>query len=397
MTLDLSSLSKQIRQMGDEFRANASEAEDSLRRAVDALRVRAPDFEGLRDKIEKSRTYWPVARPVEPLDVRHPLPQPFEQYTVIATDGSQIEPDRHRAALCYVLNVGAVLLHYGPNPRAVLQSEPTLAFKDDDLHIVSNNRRFLVQGHILTVKRTIAEADALAALAEGWGDGAPTVGLQDGTLIMQTLEGWGIEDELREQLTARFLDSLERLKRLGVPLASYISRPRASDVANALRVAECPHPAANCGQHCSELLATDSEPCAWLATVTDRLLFEFLPLADGERSALFLSSSPISLERYGEHRVHYFYLNVGPEIARVEVPAWVAYDRERLALVHGAIYDQCRRGDGYPRSLAEAHEKAVISGADREVFWRLVDSMLIGEGLSTKTSQKERSKRIRGL
>ncbi len=120
-------------------------------------------------------------------------------------------------------------------------------------------------------------------------------------------------------------------------------------------------------------------------------------MEEGERSGLFLSSSKISLDRYGEHKVYFFYLNVGREIARVELPEWVARDARLLPLVHSAIFDQCQRGDGYPRALAEAHEKAVIGGADREVFWRLVESTLVGNRLSTKTSEKERSKRIRGL
>ncbi|MBI2954284.1 MAG: DNA double-strand break repair nuclease NurA [Chloroflexi bacterium] len=397
LTLDLSGISRQIKQMGEALRENDAEAQTHLRQAIAALRAHAHDSAALRQKIDSSRTYWPVGRPTESLNARYPLPGPLDQYTVIATDGSQIEPDRHRGALCYLLNIGQVLLRYGPDARAVLRSVPILGFKPDDLHIISNNRRFLVQGHVLTVKRSIAEAEALAALAEQSRADAPLVGLQDGTLIMQTLEGWGIEDQLREQLTGRFLDCLERLRRLEVPIASYISRPRAADVVNALRVAECPYPLALCAQHCRELLNTDGEPCAGLAAVLDRLLFALLPLADGERSGLFLSSSPISLERYGEHRIHYFYLNVGREIARVEVPEWVARDPAHLALVHAVIYDQCRRGDGYPRSLAESHEKAVIGAADRDLFWRLVDSTFTADHLPTGLSQKERSKKIRGL
>ncbi len=397
MTLDLNGVSRQIRKMGEELQAHGTDLGQRLDKAVNALRSHASSFEELRVKIECSKTYWPVARPVEPLNARHSLPPRPESYTIIATDGSQIEPDRHRAALCYLLNVGTVLLRYGADSKAVLQSHPMLAYSDDDLYIVSGNRRFLVQGHLLTVKRSIAETDILASTSERSIDGSPIVGLQDGTLILQTLEGFGVEDELRDKLTGQFLDRLTMLRELGVPLASYISRPRASDVSNALRIAACPNATANCGQHCREYLASDSEPCAWLAALPDRSVFELLPLEEGERSGLFLSSSKISLDRYGEHKVYFFYLNVGREIARVELPEWVARDARLLPLVHSAIFDQCQRGDGYPRALAEAHEKAVIGGADREVFWRLVESTLVGNRLSTKTSEKERSKRIRGL
>jgi hypothetical protein len=383
--------------MREELGAAGVEMQPRMRRASAALERHAPAYGELLEKIGRSRTYWPAGRPTEPLDARYPLPECPEEYTVIATDGSQIEPDRHRSVLCYVLNVGKVLLRYGPQARAILQSSPQLAFKDDDMYIMSNNRRFLTQGHILTVKRSILETEALADMVESSETVRPVVGLQDGTLIMQTLEGWGIEDELREEMTQKFLGCLERLRKLEVPLASYISRPRAADVVNALRIAECPHPVATCKQHCSNLGGVDSEPCAWLGGIPDRSLFEHLPLRDGERSGLFMSSSSISLQHYGEHKVYYFYLNVGREVARIEIPEWVACDATSLTHVHTVIYDQCRRGDGYPRSLAEAHEKAVIGGADYETFWRLVDAMLGSQGLMPRTSQKERSKRIRGL
>ena len=83
------------------------------------------------------------------------------------------------------------------------------------------------------------------------------------------------------------------------------------------------------------------------------------------------------------------------EIARVEIPQWVAQDENLLNLTHSLVLDQCRRGQGYPVALAEAHEQAVVTGADRESFWQLVESLLIGEHLPTPTSAKSFSKRTR--
>ncbi|MBI4322355.1 MAG: DNA double-strand break repair nuclease NurA [Chloroflexi bacterium] len=397
MTLDLGSIARQIRQMGAELKAAGEIQQEYVGRAVAVLLDHADDFEGLRAKIEGARTFWPVARPVEPLDARRKPERSGASYCVVATDGSQIEPDRHGPAMCCLMNVGAAVLQYGQSPKAELWSRPQLYFRDDDLHIVSNNRRFLIQGHLLTVKRSIAEANLLAELAPIRPEGLPVVGLQDGTLVLQTLEGWGIEERLRDELTERFIDCLEQLRQAGVPLASYISRPRGADVVNALRVAACPYEVANCRMHCRELVATRTEPCGWLGSVLDRFLFGRLPLAEGEHSALFLSSSAISLERYGEHKVYFFYVNVGKEIARVEVPQWVAREDSSLNLVRQVVYDQCRRGDGYPRALAEAHERAVVSAADRKVFWRLVDSVFAGQGLPASVSQKDRSKKMRGV
>jgi NurA-like 5'-3' nuclease len=129
--------------------------------------------------------------------------------------------------------------------------------------------------------------------------------------------------------------------------------------------------------------------------VLDRDLFARL-LEPGERSALFISPSKIQ-KRYGKHMVYFFYLRLNGEIARVEVPRWVAEDRIKLDLVHTLVVDQCRRGQGYPVALSEAHEKAVVTGADRDNFWRMVDESLVEEHLPVTESEKSRSKRTRWI
>jgi NurA-like 5'-3' nuclease len=107
-----------------------------------------------------------------------------------------------------------------------------------------------------------------------------------------------------------------------------------------------------------------------------------------------LTNSSVSREFYGEHQVYFYYLNVGAEIARVEVPQWVALDESLLSLGQSLILDQCRRGQGYPVAISEAHEQAVIKGADRQLFRRMVVEALERKGLPVYTSEKDRSKRM---
>jgi hypothetical protein len=174
-------------------------------------------------------------------------------------------------------------------------------------------------------------------------------------------------------------------------LASYISFPGSTDVVNALRVAICPYEPANCDRHCPSV---KGRRCEAVSGVRDRELFLSL-LTCGERSALFISQSRIVTEHYGEHQIHFFYLRVDDEIARVEVPGWVATNQELLNIVHCLVLDQCRRGHGYPVALSEAHEKAVVTGADREYFWRLVETSLVDAQLPSLVSTKSRSKKTR--
>ena len=90
--------------------------------------------------------------------------------------------------------------------------------------------------------------------------------------------------------------------------------------------------------------------------------------------------------------MHFFYVKLDEEIARVEIPQWVADDNELVDLLHCLVLDQCRRGHGYPVALMEAHEKAVVTAADRERFRQLVELSLAEEGLGVTGSGKRKSK-----
>jgi len=66
-----------------------------------------------------------------------------------------------------------------------------------------------------------------------------------------------------------------------------------------------------------------------------------------------------------------------------------------IPLTHSLVVDQCRRGQGYPVAISEAHEQAVVTGRDRDQFWQLVQLNLAESTLSEDTSGKSRSKRTR--
>ena len=134
-----------------------------------------------------------------------------------------------------------------------------------------------------------------------------------------------------------------------------------------------------------------------LAGIPDRDLFTFLP--EGARSEVFGSSSQI-LEDYGEHQIEFFYVYVGGEITRIEVPQWVVADAALLDLVHAAVCDQCRRSSAvppYPPALVEAHEQAVINTTERQVVEEMVEQVLRLHGKRIVRSAKDLSKRRRGV
>lgn len=398
--MDLTKVAARVAEMVSRLKSGNKERQKHLLSALDVLHNSTEDFTKLQKKIIASKTTWLVAGLVDGLDQHYPaLPLPGE-FTVIATDGSHIDVDRHRTARCYLINTGSVVLHYGAQPDAVLESLPKLYAEDKDLVIASpqgKGREQLIEGPLLGVKRSVEECRRLAELASDLPSGSSALALLDGSLIL-----WGLEaypDFVTDILLHKgFLACLDQMRRLNPPtadrklaLASYISLPRSADVVNALRVALCPQEIVDSDRYCPECQTRD---CDIVAGVQDRELFWNL-LEPGERSALFVSQSRVVEKQYGEHGIHFFYLRGDEEIARVELPQWVARNEDLLNLAHALILDQCQRGHGYPVALSEAHEQAVVTTADRENFWQLVESMLVEEHLPTLSSGKSQSKRTR--
>ncbi len=341
----------------------------------------------LVNKIANSKTSWLVASfRTSPAQV-FPLPSRPERWLVFASDGSQIFPDRHEAMMCYLINIGSVMLPYGFDIVPQLTNRPRLFYREHEIYQRWGGRRVLVNEEVVALRRHLREIDELVKLAQRWPH-RPAVALVDGTLILWTLEGK--PPDFRREILGRFLKAMDALHRLGVPVAGYISSPGSTDVINALRVGLCPYPFANCDR-CEWLQRSESPPCAVIEGVTDAQLFERL-LKPGERSTLFASNSQI-LSEYGDHRIYFFYLHAGLEIARVEIPQWVAENDEWLNLIHAVIYDQGQKGRGYPVALAEAHDQAVVRGPERELFYEMLEAALVRQGMKVSMTFKLMAKR----
>lgn len=397
MGLDMSALSRQIRQMSH---AAAGTAADAQARAGQArTRYLAEAGAELRwaTAIELSRetTNWLFARPVEPLNFVRALPERPPSYALVATDGSQIDLDRHGNVACYVINIGQVFLRYGDQPAARLTSQPALYYREEDLYLTDGARRVPIEGNYLSARRDVEEGEALVGLADTFlPPDLPGLALQDGTLVRWALAG--AERFVQEHFLNRYLAYLEAMRERGIPVASYISRPRSPEVAGTIRLMFCPDVdvaagrGANCSI-CSDVAAGRPPSCGVCQGLVDSdVLAE--QLREGERGPIFASMSRINVERYGSHLIHFFHMRVGRELARIEIPRWVAVDPAQVDLVHTLVYDQCAKGDGYPVALARAHEQAVVRSADRRAFQRLVEGSLLRAEVTTSASAKADSK-----
>lgn len=397
MGLDMSALSRQVRQMST---AAASSVADTQARAAQArARYLAEAGAELRwaTAVDLSRetTNWLFARPVEPLTLARPLPERPPSYALVATDGSQIDLDRHGNVACYLINIGRVFLRYGAQPAARLTSQPALYFREEDLYLSDGARRVPIEGNYLSARRDVEEGEALVHMADEFlPPDLPGLALQDGTLVRWALAG--AERFVQDHFLGRYLAYLEAMRERGVPVASYISRPRSPEVAGTIRLMFCPDVdvsagrGANCAV-CSDVAAGRPPSCHVCQGLVDSdLLAE--QLREGERGPLFVSMSRINVERYGAHLIHFFHLRIGRELARIEIPRWVAVDPAQVDLVHSLVYDQCAKGEGYPVALARAHEQAVVRSTDRRAFQRLVEGSLLRAEVTQMASAKADSK-----
>ncbi|GAJ10314.1 unnamed protein product, partial [marine sediment metagenome] len=133
MSLDLTKVVSQVGGMVAQLKAGVEERQKRLQKALDVLHNQASNLDYLTRKIASSKTTWLVAGLVDGLDQRYKAPPIPAEFTIIATDGSHIDVDRHKSTRCYLINIGTVILHYGASPSATLDSFPHLYSGDEDL------------------------------------------------------------------------------------------------------------------------------------------------------------------------------------------------------------------------------------------------------------------------
>ncbi|MCY3637679.1 MAG: DNA double-strand break repair nuclease NurA [Chloroflexi bacterium] len=397
MALDLTRTAIQIDDMAASLRSGRADWHARLENARAAALTFDPVMYSAKLGQAETNLDWVVPDVYDRLDVSYAPPLLPRDYIVVGVDGSHIDVSRHLPAHCYLINIGGMTLRYGREPGAQVFSTPRLYANADDLVIRDRDapyREETISGALLDAKRAVEElAGLLKRLRESPPD-IPAVGLIDGSLILFGMHRHPpfVVRNLVEEGYVVLLDELRQLS-LERPLAiaSYISLPRSMEVVNALRLAVCPYPVADCDRECG-VKRIGERPCDLeVGDVLDRLLFDDL-LGLGERTAAFGSNAAIVRDRYGGHGVSFFYVKTEEEIGRVEVPDWVAEDEALLGVVHSLVVEQCRLGPGYPVALKEAHEQAVVTGADRQYFVALIEDALEQQGLPVYSSEKNISK-----
>ncbi len=291
-------------------------------------------------------------------------------YRVISVDGSQIYPDRHQGSNCFLINVGMVMLAYGLSGKsAALSCWPTV-YSGQELSDP------FISPEVINGQREEAELQAGVQLCTAYAiDDAVQLLLFDGSLVFWHLEAQ--DTRLRDRFLPAYLARLQQLYEARHLVAGYISAPRSRELVNLIKLA---------------LTREDKEVEADVLHLVDAQVAHFF-LMPQTRSIVFKNHASIC-DQYPEHlRPHFFYVHGGDEIGRVEIPAWIAADEHLVDCVAQVVVDQCQKGYGYPVAIAEAHEQAVVKGADRDFFYQSLNQLSIAHKQRMVSSQKSIKKR----
>jgi NurA domain len=414
--LDLTKLARQIQGLSQHLTQETVASQKRLELAEKYLKdayTRQDELVTAQDQW-RDRVLFANATPLEPLNTCIDIPVPPKVHTVIATDGSQIAPNHHEIAYCYLLNIGRVVLHYGQNKQPLLDSLPEVFYRAEDLY--ESRKWGIGTEEWMGYRRTASEAVVLAELscavargenvnqkikknlelstenlplfAESSPTRIPTLAMVDGSLVYWFLEQ--IPLEARETILPPILAAWEEMQAAKVPLMGYLSASRNVEATNFLRFAACTHPHPDCMSFCSD--QNGKVPCKVFDPLRDSTLWS-TQLKPGQRGPLWQSNARI-LELYQGQRIYFCYVHVGAEVARIEVPNWVAEDTELFNEALGLTLAQVQKGYGYPVAIAEAHNQAVVRGGDRTRFFSLLERQMIKAGLrNVGTSYKEARKR----
>lgn len=365
MALDYQKLREEIRKLGERAPEKEKEAKELRKIAKGLLRQHAGNIDELRDKVQRAanlnqnlRCAVPV---VEKLNATFALPASLDKVTIIAADGSQINPSRHNALDYALVNVGAIIMEHGVG-EAPTEDIVTELFYDDQMLNMNEGMVALI--------RDLREREVLANLAEK--QEKPVITFTDGGI-----ELWLREPGMAEtQNFKKYLVALSKLYKMGAITAGYIDNPGSSFVVQLLEIAEA-----------KDNKLADLKNNRWLQRVRDLDLFIEL-LGPGERSAIFQIQSPTAGKYEEELSIHTFFVNTSMKkgenhIARIEVPKWVMQDATMLNGLHAVIVDQCQimHNSLYPYLLTRADEIARVTREEREQVDNMITIELHNRGV----------------
>ena len=268
-------------------------------------------------------------------------------YHVCGIDGSQIYPDTHLGVPAYVLNIAWAAMAYGSNAYANIAAAPYV---------------FLQQNMV-----SQPYVDAMRLLYEIYA--AVQTSQQAIVMLDGPLSWWLLRDT---QMLSDGVQYIQQLYNTGRWYIGYMSNPQFHHISHVLRAMCEDHDVPDDIAYVTDVHLMHSVVPEWhrtrMMTTTDHIMYQYPPML----------------------RPYFCYMNTGHEIARIEMPAWLACDEVCVNYIMACVRNQIEKGHGYPVALSEAHEAAVIRESDRQFFFEMLSWHTSHDSISQKQQLKHR-------
>lgn len=375
MPINYLEIKQQIKDFCSTTRLQMEKLDDLLLRAEARLNDPGMTKQEIIAKIQTAAKTNPNIRCAVPLSF--PLsemilaPELIVDFPIIAADGSQVVPSRHRQVEFGAINIAAISMIPGSGVAPNITLRSTLLNFPDMTDAIFG----LSEGKIALI-RDLHERKLLAELAEKLP--SPVISITDGGLELFREPG---ADREYEEMFREYMTVLAKFQTFGAIPAGYVDKPGSRLVSAML-----------------DLLGANPSAGDGLSILSDRILFSRILSQPYSRSAVFGIQSSQSHKAAPELAVNFFYYNASrqgaPKIARVEIPAWVAEDEASVQRLHAALIQQCRiNGWDFPYLLGRAHEEAVIRYEDSLRLEEMIAAGMRSENIPMgDMSEKQRMK-----
>jgi hypothetical protein len=336
-------------------------------------------------RVEHARKNQSLALWQDSLNIIKQMKKGLPAYSVIAVDGSQIYPDHHvQGTDCFLVNAAGCFLSYKTSGMAQFFSEPQVFVPEYFLSIFPYFSIDLVD--LVREEKEFNLMVAHAPQLQKMNSDRPLLALFDGNLLFWHLQAK--PSHVRDFFVQKYCDKLEQLYQERVLVAGYLSASQFRDLVDICK--------AGLPGVIDLNEALRGQLLQQLETMTDVDLLEYV-LAPYERTTILSSTIDITALYPAALKPYFFYLHVGTEIVRIEIPAWIAADETMVDTICDICLDQCTKGYGYPVALAEAHGHAVVKGADRDFFYHMIYKQAVSQNKRIMLSQKSLKKRLMSI
>lgn len=377
MTLEFNRIVEQVYRMGSMLEKLDFDLSDLLERAQAQCEA-SSDLEAVRERIKWVRqsniSGYRGATPLnEPIHARFSAPDLPPMATLVACDGSQVYPDEQAPVHYYLINIGVFIYPHGQDATPEQQTYPELKYHRAHVH---DKYGRIISNRTVDDRRTIEEMQRLAGtIWERRQTPYPLLAFYDNRLMYLPSNDADDTDEL----LGAYFQAMRQIRDSHATLAGYIDNPHRSKRFIQLLYLMTLNSPQELHDHQHDLAR-----CGDFEGLRDRDFFNQY-LRDGERSAIMVQNSPqnkLFKDHDADLEIAFFYLKVAnsqqARVVRVDVPLWVAQDKQKVDALHALLLSQCQMQgrNPYPYVLTRADELAYVGGKDSAKLQELVNTQV---------------------